>query len=294
MSVAILRTLFSRNIAPLPPEPHDYARLIVENLPYIEKQCRRAADSTRANRSEVDIDNEADILLNEVLDHLKADDYNVLREFRCTSKLTTYLTTVISNLVVDFVRKRKGRSRAGERARELGPVGEKLHEMVYGRGYSLTDAHGHLVLAHDISESEDDLRGMLQIIMGRGGASNITAITDWPYQGKEVLVDDVVEVIVPDPTKGADDKLIDDQRNQIREQTLAEILYSLADEERLMIRLRFPASDEEEPLPIREIAAMLGKNEKSVDNRLRRILLRLRKTLLQKGLSLDDLIDPRE
>ena len=61
-------------------------------------------------------------------------------------------------------------------------------------------------------------------------------------------------------------------------------------EERFILRLRFPATDDVEPLPVREIAALLGQTDKAVDNRLRRILLRCRETLLRQGLFLDDLI----
>jgi DNA-directed RNA polymerase specialized sigma24 family protein len=115
MQIAPLKAIFTKKSAPQTEDFPDYARLIVDHLPYIEKQCRRAAESPGNYRSDADVDNEADHLLTEVLDHLKADDFKVLRDFRGSSKLTTYLTAVISNLVVDIIRTRKGRSRAGER-----------------------------------------------------------------------------------------------------------------------------------------------------------------------------------
>jgi RNA polymerase sigma factor (sigma-70 family) len=288
---------FSSNLACkkiLPPlqERSDYSRLIVDHLPNIEKQCRKAAVSPGNSCSDIEIDNEADHLLTEVLDHLKANDYKVLRDFRGNSKLTTYLTAVISNLVIDLVRKRKGRSRARERAKDLGPVAYKLYELVYGRGYSLANAHGHLVLSHGISESEDDLRTMLDRI----GGSNVVAragTSDWPYQGLEVLAGDEIELVVPDPAKSAEDILIGTQRDSHREQAISVILEGLSGEERFMLRLRYPAT-EEEPRSVREIAIMLAQSEKAVDNRLRRILMRCRETLLSCGLSLDDLISVRE
>ena len=270
-------------------EKADYARLIVDHLPYIEKQCRRAADSPGRGRSEVDIDNESDLLLTEVLGHLKADGYKVLRNFRGSAKLTTYLTTVISNLVIDSIRARKGRSRASERAKNLGSVAEILYKLVYELGYTLSDAHGHLVLSHVITESEDDLRFMLDRIRGRDGVTH-AGTASWPCLGREVTVDGEIEVIVPDPAKGADELLIDNQRNRNREQAVAAMLEGLSGEERFMLRLRFPAIENETTKSIREIAALTGQTEKSVDSRLRRILLRCRETLLSRGFSLDDLI----
>lgn len=269
----------------------DFARLIVDHLPYIETQCRKAIDSFSTGR--VETANEIDSLLTEVLDHLKADDFKVLRNFRGSAKLTTYLTAVIANHIVDIVRTRKGRSRARERARKIGPIAELLHSLVYGRGYTLADAHGHMVLSHGITESEDDLRGLLYQLQGRDGTKHAMA-SDWPYKGREVLVDDEVEVTVPDPAKDAEEIMIENQRHCQREQSVAAMLETLTGEECLILRLKFPATDSEEPRSVREIAALLGESEKSVDNRLRRILLRCREMLVSQGLSLDDLINAGE
>ena len=289
MQIVPLKTLFSKKTQPPPNEATDYARLIVDHLPYIEKQCRRAAESPGSYRSDSDVDNEADYLLTEVIDHLKADDFKVLQDFRGDAKITTYLTSIISNLVVDIIRTRKGRSRAVERAKELGPVAEQLHKLVYGLGYSLADSHGHLVASHGIRESEDELRDMLQQIRGRDGITH-AATASWPHKGREVLVDDEIEVIVPDPAKGADELLIDNQREQKSEQVIGTLLEGLSGEERFILRLRFPATENEATKSIREIAILTSQTEKSVDNRLRRILMRCRETLLSRGLSLDDLI----
>lgn len=287
--VSFTSYLTRKNHRPSTVEQPDFARLIVDHLPYMEKLCRKAAGPPGNSRSEADIDNEADYLLTEVLDHLKAEDYKVLRDFRGSARLTTYLTTVIANLVVDLVRKRKGRSRALERARELGPLAEQLYELVYGRGYALADAHGHLVLSHGIGESEDDLRLLLDKIGGRTVDAHAGA-TGWPCRGREALVDGEVELIVPDPGGDAEELMMDNQRERLRERVMADMIEGLSGEERYMLRLRYPATEDEEPRSVREIAILLGQTEKAVDNRLRRILIRCRETLLCRGLSMDDLI----
>ena len=89
MQIVPFKAIFSRKSAPRTEEETDYARLIVDHLPYIEKQCRRAAESPGSYRSDSDVDNEADYLLTEVIDHLKADDFKVLRDFRGDAKITT-------------------------------------------------------------------------------------------------------------------------------------------------------------------------------------------------------------
>jgi RNA polymerase sigma factor for flagellar operon FliA len=289
MPVVPFKVLFSRKVTPAPEGTPDYARLIVDHLPFIEKQCRRAADSSSGFRSNTDVDNETDLLLTEVIDHLKADNFKVLRDFRGAAKLTTYLTSVISHFVVDHIRSRKGRSRAAERARELGPLAEQLHKLVCGLGYTLADAHGHLLLSHGIDTSEDHLREMLQKIQGKDAVTSAVTAT-WPYQGREVLVDGDSEIIVPDPAKGADELLIDNQQEQKRTEALSILMDGLSGEERFILRLRFPTSESDTAHSIREIALLTGHTEKATDNRLRRILLTCREKLLRRGLSLDDLI----
>lgn len=283
----------------------DHSRLIVENLTYIERQCRRAvagkgpadgefaAPSLLPRSDGLSQENEADELLNEVLDRLKADDFKALREFRGKAKLTTYITTIISNLVVDLVRQKKGRSRARERAQEMGEVGCRLYDLVFGRGCSVTEAQGHLEIVYGILEPLESLQLMLGRMRGRekafawGGEPG----SSWLAPGKEITDDDTTEIVVADPAHNAEELLISGQKEATVRRALAEVVADLSGEERLMIRMRFPGDEEEEPKSPREIASILGLSEKAVDARIRRALARMREVLIGRGLSLDDFID---
>jgi DNA-directed RNA polymerase specialized sigma24 family protein len=64
----------------------------------------------------------------------------------------------------------------------------------------------------------------------------------------------------------------------------------LGNEEKLMVRMRFPLSEEEEPKSLSEIARMLGVSEKAVDSRIRRVLSKCKEMMLKHGLSISDLI----
>jgi hypothetical protein len=99
MQILPFKTVFAKKTPPLSEATPDYARLIVDHLSFIERQYRRTFEFPGSYRSEAAVDNDADHSLTEVLDHLKADDFKAPREFRGTAKLTTYLTTVISNLI---------------------------------------------------------------------------------------------------------------------------------------------------------------------------------------------------
>jgi len=296
MALTLLRNLLKHNAQPTIPVDPDYPRLITDNLVYIERQCIKAVshDEFRAWSDnefihETQLENDADELLNEVLDHLKAEDYRVLRDFKGASKITTYLTAIISNLVIDLVRKKKGRSRAKDRAVSMGVLGIQLYNLVYCNGYSLQDAHGHLVQSYGISEDIDVLRNMLEKIHGHNKGK---VVSDWPYHGKEVLVDNEVEVVVANQDGDAEDKYIEREQKGVATKCVSEIINSLSGEDRFILTLRFPQDEEIQPKNNREIAALLGKGktEKAVDARIRRILKESREVLLAKGLSLDDLI----
>lgn len=293
---------------PLPPGERapDYARLITDNLAYMEKQCRRAVirfspagmagyDASTASRHGGGmLDNETDELMNELLDRLRADDFRALREFRGKAKLTTYITTIISNLVVDLARQKKGRSRARDRAREMGKVAELLHDLVYGRGCTLHEAHSHLEFTHGIREPLERLREMLERMQGRerGIALCADGESTWLVPGRRVVTEDAVEIVVVDPRRNAEASLMADQKRLRAREAVAGLIAQLDGEERFMLRMRFPADGGEEPKSARDIGQLLGMTEKSVDARIRRVLARFRETLLRQGLSLDDLIDP--
>lgn len=285
----------------------DYARLITDNLAYIEKQCRRAVmrysaegiapdgATTSPSRGSGILDNEADELLNELLDHLREDDFRALREFRGKAKLTTYITTIISNLIIDLVRQKKGRSRARERARNMGAVAEQLHDLVYGRGCSLHEAQSHLEITHGIQEPLERLQEMLERMRGRENRQMALCAdgeSAWLAPGRMTMVDDVVEVVVVDPRRNAEAALISGQKRFRAKRAVAGLIAELDGQERFMLRLRFPADDGEQPHSNREIGRLQGLSEKSVDARIRRLLIRFREELLRQGLSLDDLIDP--
>lgn len=281
----------------------DYARLITENLPYIEKQCRRAVSRGQGGAEDAGSswsdgscchDNEADELLNEVLDRLKADDFRALREFKGRAKLTTYLTTIVANLVVDLVRQKKGRSRARERAREMGTVAELLYDLVYARGCSLAEAQSHLEHTHSITEPLETLFEMLGRMRGRGRSQLVVAgegENTWLVPGKLVPAGDGSEIVVVDPRRNAEAALVGREKRKSAGECIAGLIEELSGEERLIIRLRFPSDADEDAKSAKEIGQLLGCTEKSVDAKIRRMLLRFKETLLRQGLSLGDFIE---
>lgn len=277
-----------------------YSRLITENLSYIEKQCRKAVgrygrdlhggDATGSRPWDVSLENDADELLNELLDRLSADNFRALREFKGTAKITTYLTTIISNLIVDIMRSKKGRSRAKERAREFGATGERLYELVMGRGYSLPEAHEHMKIAYRFEDGFEALRVMLDRIAGRDYLL-VAGTGELPGVVTEYTEDDEPVRVVVEPAPNVEQKIASRQRQTAAQRTIAEVLDGMTGEEQVMIRMRFPADEDVPPQKVADIARKLNLSETVVDSRLRRILVRCREMLLGRGIQLDDLIE---
>jgi len=266
-----------------------YQGLITDNIQYIEKQCHKACGIYKKKAISVQpkieggSDNpiasmhviasgeiDPDILFNEVLDHLKKDDFKVLKDFKNRSKLTTYITTIIAHLIIDIKRKMEGRNRATERARSMGPLGEKLYDLVFIKGYPLEEAFNFLKKTDAVTETLEEIETMVEKIKGRSSSH--------PHTGTFIEKDT--------PEKELEEK----QREALAKNVINEVLEGLSNEEKLIIRMRFPLSEDEEPKRPSEIARMLGISEKAADSRIRRALSRCKEMMLKNGLSISDFI----
>jgi RNA polymerase sigma factor (sigma-70 family) len=271
-------------------ERHYYQEIINDNIPFIERQCHRvcglykkktpsispfrddSSDITAQSMHVSSIDEiDADTLFNEVLDRLTSNSYKVLREFENRSKLTTFLTTVITHLIIDIKRKNEGRNRAKDRAKAMGPVGEKLYDLVLIKGYPVEEAFDFVNRTDGITETLEEIETMVEKIRGRQ--------TSHPQPGTGV------EKRTPEVNLGKK------QRTELNKKVLNEVLSELNNEERFIIRMRFPLSDDEEPKNLSEIAKILRITEKAVDSRIRRVLTKFKEKMLKYGLSIEDFVD---
>jgi RNA polymerase sigma factor (sigma-70 family) len=279
-----------------------YRQLIFDNdnYQYIRKQCRKACDIYNKKSSSVtyvpgghfdfeeqpihvgftgEIDEET--LFNEVLDRLTANDYKALREFKEQSKITTYFTTIIAHLVVDIQRKHKGRSRTKERAKAMGPIGDKLYELIFEKGFPVEEAYEYLKENHRITETLEEIEAMVDKIKGRPRAYK------GPTEGLEQP--DIKSALGSGDNQ--EEGVIRKETEALVKRVLNEVLSELSNEEKFIIRMRFPLSEDEEPKDLSEIAQILGFTTKAVDSRIRRILAECKERILKYGLSFDDFID---
>ena len=292
--------LFKRQEIPRTPPAGGYdiatcKLLLTEQLDYITRVCEKAAGQAdaayvqtlagegghgylveRAGRLDKD---ELFVL---VLDHLQEDGYRRLREFKGNSSITTYLTAIISRLVVDIVRSRTGRNRAKERAERFGELGRRIYELVIQQAHSIAETVNILQINHGITATEAQLQAILDEMQGRKPRHQSDAASEiaWSDSGE------LVSIQRSTPEQQVADKQLERKRNEV----LRQVLDSMTAEDKLLIRLRFPLDEATEPLDSSTVAKMLGLNQQEVDRRTRRILTTCRELLLKQGISFDALL----
>ncbi len=270
-------------------------RLLTEQLDYITKVCEKAVGQAETAHSQCIAGEgghgylveragrlDKDELFVQVLDHLQEDDYRRLREFKGNSSITTYLTAIISRLVVDIVRSRTGRNRAKERAERFGELGRRTYELVVQARHTINEAVEILQVNYGITADAGQLQPILDEMQGRSSRhqTDTDHETAWSDNGE------LVSIQRGTPEQKTSDKQLERKRNEV----LRQVLDSMTAEDKLLIRLRFPLDETADPLDSATVARMLGLNQQEVERRTRRILTNCRELLLKQGISLDALL----
>jgi RNA polymerase sigma factor for flagellar operon FliA len=244
------------------PERQDYSALLVQHLPWIE---RVAASLCRRHGLDPD---EADDFASWAKARLMEHDYAALRKFRGESALTTYLTVVVSMLYRDYRVARWGRWRPSAAARRHGPLAVQLETLVYRDGYHWSQAAA-LLQARDASLTEREITTLIaQLPAGLRGrpvevGADPLAATPGPARADETVVAAEAEA-----------------EQQAAERALSSAMEGLADEDRVILRLRFW-----EGKSVADVARALTLEQKPLYRRLERILVDLRKRLEAQGVS---------
>ncbi|MBI5191193.1 MAG: sigma-70 family RNA polymerase sigma factor [Nitrospirae bacterium] len=286
--------------APTPDELEACRALIAENLSFIEERCYKAYGlaSSRYGGDDVPASNRADSLMVAVMEHLAADDFRVIREYKGRASIKGYLNVVIANKVVDIYRSREGRSRASEEARKYGEAGIRLYALVFTDGLPVEEAHAIIVREKLFSGDVETLRDMADRIGARRTHAHREVSLDAPAPGPEddggggqggyymrVLSDESGRINAADGTPGPEGEYLDKEKEHIKAEALAEAVRSLDPEERLMVKLRYVDGKD-----VREVARAIGSTEKNTYRKLSNMLEKCRKALSRKGVKAEDLL----
>jgi RNA polymerase sigma factor (sigma-70 family) len=274
-----------------------YKNIINENFEFIEKQCFKAVRLKLGDHLSpaisLNIENEALELSSQVLDTLQQDNYRVLREFKGNAQLTTYLTAIISRRAVDMIRKKLGRGREKERAKDLGNIGLLLYQRVIKDGYPLRDVYDELRADGNFPGALEELEAMLRKIKGKNpgshqlGAANGNNGTSAVKNGTSINEE---EYVIPDTKSDPQVLLMEKQRQQEIHRVIRDMIAPLSGEERLLLRMRFRVHEDEKSGSVEQIANALGVTPKAVYKRITRLMKKCRQQLDRRGVRINELL----
>ncbi len=231
----------------------------LDNLPLIE---RIVAAVCRRYRCRED---EAEEFAAEVKVRFVEEGYAVFRKFEGRARLGTFLTTVITNQYRDRRIAQQGKWHASAEARRGGWEAERLEQMIYRQGWTVSEAVDRLLADAETRLSRDEL---LEI------AGRLPPRQPRRFVGEEALdraaVRDGVESRVHEA-----ERLVAAGRVV---EALNELLRGLSDRERLIFRLHF-----REGWTVQKIACRLKEPARPLYDLFKRIERGLRRGLEAQG-----------
>lgn len=243
------------------PTVQDDDHPLLPHLPLVERIVAALARRRRLPEQE------AEEFAAEVRLILVEDRGGVLTSFQGKSSWKTYLTTVVSNLYLDWQRSRWGRWRPAAVAKRLGPVAILLDRMLHRDGLSFEEAAEMLRRNHGVDMAIPELAEL---------AGKLPHRPPRRTEGGEA-VDHLVAPGAADSSAHQAEQGIVAQRV---EDAVNAVLTEMAPADRLLLQLLY-----ESGLQVSAVARMLDEDQKSLYRRRDRLLARLRQGLEARGVT---------
>jgi RNA polymerase sigma factor (sigma-70 family) len=190
--------------------------------------------------------------------------YEPLQQFAGRSTLRTYLTVVVTRLMLDWQDQRFGKWRASAAARRLGRHAELLERLIYRDGYSHNEAIALVQRCGDCAPRLD-----LERLIG-----SLSARTPRRRASDSVL--DTIGIPFEDPVIAQEES----EAEMRGLEALERVLQELPAEERMLVTARFKHSRS-----VRSLAEETGVDAKGLYRRFDRILEGLRGALSAHGVT---------
>lgn len=219
---------------------------------------------------------DADEYNSHVYEKLLEDDCRKIREFKGGSSYKTYITVVISRILIDRIRSGR-RWKPSQKAMDMGEDAVILEELIYRRNYSFEQAYSTLTTNHGSSISRDRAYEIVTLLQRRYVRSKRPRVVE--------LVDNISDNRDTAPDMVVVNKEISKKKDRL-ENVIKEIREFLSNEERLLLRMRFEGN-----IKISEIARVLKRERNYVDKKLKKIFVEFREDLLSRDISIDDVKD---
>ena len=238
------------------------ADLFLAHLPHIDKVVAHLCRKHHFQKEE------CEDFRGRVQVKLIEDDYGIIRKFQGRSSLKTYLTTVVSNEMKDFLNHLWGKWRPSTEAQRLGPVAIRLEKLLRD-GLSVDEAVRTLKINHKVEMPAEELAKMAERLPDRVPRRIV---------GEEALEDHA-------SNDRADSHAEEEEREVIRRDVLAaleETRKALPPEDQLIVKMHGDG------FKVAHIARILGLEEKQFYRRIEKILKGLREELERRGFRKED------
>ncbi len=265
----------------------NYQELINSNIMFIEKQCFKIIRISLKNGmyiNPVDIENEALYLFNRVIDVLSGNSYATLKNFGGKSKLTTYLSSIITRQAIDIIRRKKGRSRLKERAKKYAETGEIVLKRIIKDGDPVQEVMEEINQKSVREYSTEEILEIKNQILGKG---NLAPSFDNDIV-KQGVIQEAGNIIIPqydNPENG----IIKNSVNKKMKEIINKIFSRLDGIEIIILRMKYPVEDVKTGKSVKEIARILKMKEKTVYKRISRIFLKCRGIIQDEGVNINDI-----
>jgi RNA polymerase sigma factor (sigma-70 family) len=199
--------------------------------------------------------------------HLAKDDYRVLRQFRGSSGIGTYLRTVVDRVVLDMRTASWGKWRPSARARRLGMGAQTFERLVVRDGRDPEEAQAMVgalpahLLAALAAQRREPRRFVSLDVAAERSATNADPFAELLDRRRE-------------------------RRGRMVGRHLERTLGALPKGDQMLIRMRHELG-----LKVSQIAAMLGADQKRLYRRFETIHGRLRHSLTAAGVSANDVVE---
>lgn len=240
----------------------DYQKLLLDHLELLDRVVRYTA--RRHHLSAADVEDFSSLVRVKLIDR----DFAVLRKFQGRSALSTYLTTVVDRLFLDFCSARWGKWRPSTAAERLGPVATQLEQLVSRDGLSFDEAVTTLQTNHGCTLSRDELHALFEQLPVRQVRRHVDE--------KELAA--VAALVGPheaDPIEQAEDERL---AGRI-EQALMRAVAGLTPREQLILKLRF-----QHGMTVADVGRLLDLPQKTLYRDLHDLIARLQHQLLQENI----------
>jgi RNA polymerase sigma factor for flagellar operon FliA len=241
------------------------AQLFLDHLPHIEKVVAHLCRRYHFRKEE------CEDFLGEVKKKLIEDDYAVIRKFQGRSRLTTYLTMVITNYMKDYQNHLWGKWRPSAEADRLGPVAILLEKFLVRDGYSFNEVAQILQMNNKIEMSWQELHAI---------AERLPARSPRRMEGEEELRD------LASSAESADEHLAKQERAGKRRKALKalqEVRNTLPKEDQLVLNMQ------ERGFSVADISRTLQLDQKQLYRRIQKIYKDLREELEREDVGRDDI-----